>query len=322
MSTGWASDWLAQQRKKTQLSLASLCPCESGWVIASCCFDPSDGKLRKKVQSIGPPGPTTNFAHAGCYLRDTNNCSPDISREHYISANVLEQIAASEKAIRLSGARFLAEGETKTLPVKSLTAKILCQRHNAALSPLDQEAGRFFEMLTSAMMVKANGARPSKRDLWLASGTALELWMLKVACGFYFSQIASSNQNSIYHTRSIDMRKVIDAFEGKWEERAGLYFNGDAGTLLTTAFHVQVAPLTDDVKMSGVRISLLGFECDLIFDTSGTPDGIWPGVVHRPQELSFEHERGRRKYLLLSWEKGMNGRTINFRLALQPKPQE
>src|SRR5262245_34604909 len=130
MAAGWASDWLAQQNKKIKLSPAELCPCGSGWVIASCCLDPSDGTLRKKVPSIVPPGPKTHFAHAGCYLRDTNNCSPDISREHYVSAHVLEQIAAS-------------------------------------------------------------------------------------------------------------MEKVIDAFEGKWEERAGLYFNGDAGTLLTTAFHVQ-----------------------------------------------------------------------------------
>src|SRR4051812_37277395 len=111
MSTGWASDWLARQSKKIKLSPAQLCPCGSRWVIASCCFDPADGKLRKKVQSIEPPGPMTGFAHDGCYLRGTNNCSPDISREHYISANVLDRIAASEKAVRLSGAVFLAEGE-------------------------------------------------------------------------------------------------------------------------------------------------------------------------------------------------------------------
>ncbi len=178
-----------------------MCPCGSGWVIASCCFDPSDGKLRKKVQSVEPPGQKTHFAHVGCYLRNTNNCSPDISREHYISANVLEQIAASEKAIHLSGASFLAEGETKALPVSSLTAKILCQRHNAALSPLDQEAGGFFEMLTSAMMCKAKGPGSSKKDLWLASGTALELWMLKVACGLYFSRIAASSRYSISNSQ-------------------------------------------------------------------------------------------------------------------------
>lgn len=319
MAAGWASGWLAQQDKKIKLSPAELCPCGSGWVIASCCLDASDGMLRKKVPSIVPPGPKTNFAHADCYLRDTNNCSPDISREHYISANVLEQIAASEKAINLSGVPFLAEGETRALPVSSLTAKILCQRHNVALSPLDQEAGRFFKMLTETMMRKAKGPGSSKRELWLASGTAVELWMLKVACGLYFSRVGSANRNSISDTHYVDMEKVVDAFEGKWQERAGLYFNGDAGTLLTTAFHVRAAPLTDDKRMGGVRISLLGFECDLIFDTSGTREGIWVGVVHRPHELAFENEHGRKKCILLSWPKGIPGRTINFAVRSSAK---
>jgi hypothetical protein len=318
----WASDWLAKQGRKTQLSLASLCPCGSGWVINSCCFDPSDGKLRKKIPSIEPPAPKTNFAHAGCYLRDTNNCSHDISREHYISANVLEQIAASEKAVKLSGAPFLAKGETKALPVRALTAKILCQRHNTALSPLDQEAGRFFEMLTSAMMRKATGPGSTKKAVWLASGTAVELWMLKVACGFYYSGVGASNRNSISDTHSIDMAKVIDAFAGKWEERAGLYFNGHVGTHLTTAFHVEVATLTDDVRMGGVRLSLLGLECDIIFDTAGTNDGIWTGVVHRPSELIFDTEHGRKKALLLTWQKGVPKRSINFGIRPQSRSYE
>jgi hypothetical protein len=245
-------------------------------------------------------------------LRDTNNCSSDISREHYLSANVLEQIAASEKAIKLSGAPFLAEGESKALPVQALTAKILCQRHNTALSPLDQEAGRFFDILTSAIMRKATGPGSTKRNLWLASGTAVELWMLKVACGFYFSGVGVSNRNSISDTHSIDVRKVIDAFAGKWEQRAGLYFNGHVGTSLTTAFQVQVQTLSDDVKMGGIRISLLGLECDLIFDTAGTPDGVWTGVVYRPTELIFDNEYGRKKALLLTWPNGVPDRSITF----------
>ncbi|MGJ4899434.1 hypothetical protein ACQR2B_31060 [Bradyrhizobium oligotrophicum] len=318
MAAGWASGWLARQGKKIKLSRAQLCPCGSGWVIASCCLDPSDNTLRKKVPSIQPPGPKTHFAHPNCYLRDTNNCSPDISREHYVSANVLEQIAASEKAVNLSGVPFLQEGETRALPVKSLTAKILCQRHNAAFSPLDQEAGQFFEMLTDAMMRSVKGPGSSRRELFLASGTTVELWMLKVACGLYFSRIGSSNREIISDTHTIDMGKVIDAFDGKWEDRAGLYFNGDTGKILQTAFHVQVAPLTDGERMGGVRVSLLGFECDLIFDTTGTRDGIWAGIVYRPHELAFEIEHGRKKHVLLSWPKGHKGKTIKFAMKFAP----
>jgi hypothetical protein len=320
MKSGWASNWLAQQSKKIKLSPAQLCPCGSGWVIASCCLDTLEGRLRKRVSSLEPPGCTTNFSHPGCYLRDTNNCSDDISREHYISASVLEQIAASEKAVNISGLPFLAPGETKALSVESLTAKILCQRHNSALSPLDQEAGRFFQSLTEVTMRTGKGLSSSR--LWLASGTMLELWMLKVACGLYFSRLGSSQRNRIADTHSIDMKKVIDAFfRGRWDERGGLYFNGDTGTVITTAFHLQAAPLTDDLlmRMGGVRVSLLGFECDLVFDTSGTNQWPWSGVTHRPHELIFERGNSRKTYLLLSWPNDVPESAVHF--GVKPFPR-
>ena len=316
--TGWASYWRAQQARKIKISPAQLCPCRSGWVVASCCLDTSDYKLRKKVLPLEPSGEVTDYAHPGCYLGLTNNCSRDISREHYISATVLDQIAASENAVTVSGLPFMDPGESKALPVSSLTAKILCQRHNSALSPLDQEAGLFLKMLTNAMTKKDGSSRSKRPDLSLASGTALELWMLKVACGIYFARIAADNQNRISDTHSIDMKKVVDAlFRGKWDERAGLYFNGATGTRLTTAFHVQASPLTDNVTMmmGGVRVSLLGFECDLFFDTSGTDPGPWRGIIYRPNELAFDRGSGPKKFILLSWPKSVPESTIQFRLG-------
>jgi hypothetical protein len=316
--TGWASDWQAKQARKIKLSPAQLCPCRSGWVIASCCLDETDGRLRKSVPSLQPPGSVTNFSHLGCYLGITNNCSEDISREHYISETVLEQIAASENAVSISGLPFLAIGEEKALPIGSLVSKILCQRHNSALSPLDQEAGLFFKLLADAMMRVPRGISSSRRpDLWLGSGTALELWMLKVACGLYFSRMGASEQDRICDTHSINMDKVVGAFfSGKWEQRAGLYFSGSTGTVITTAYHVRAAPLIDNALMfmAGVRISLLGFECELVFDTAGTKPEPWVGVIYRPNELVFERETGPNKHILLSWPKSVPEVSIHFRV--------
>ena len=64
--------------------------------------------------------------------------------------------------------------------------------HNEALSPLDLEAGIFFGALANALTDLNRKTLWRKPVFHLASGEALELWMLKVACGHYFG-IGTSN---------------------------------------------------------------------------------------------------------------------------------
>ena len=126
--------------KKIILRTDAPCPCGSGKAIAVCHLD-FDGKLRKPHPSLRPPGIKTGLSHTGCYLRDVCDCSEQISREHYISRSVLDQLG---EIIRVSGAPWLRPDETLSTTIENLTAKILCKRHNEALSPLDAEAGHFF----------------------------------------------------------------------------------------------------------------------------------------------------------------------------------
>jgi hypothetical protein len=282
------SKTMAINNKKITLLHTQLCPCRSGWMIASCCLDKTDGKLRKRVQPLPPPGPSTNFSHPGCYLRGTCDCSQDISREHYVSASLLRQIGS---AITIFGAPWLAAGETKSFAIDNLTSKILCRRHNEALSPLDQEAGNFFRSLAQALADLERNSTSRKPNFHLASGTALELWMLKVACGVYFSAIAAKDNVRLSQTHTIDLTKVRRAFfEGIWDDRGGLYFKGHYGSAMTTAWSVVVSPLSDDsLKIfSGVRIALLGLELEFLFDTTNANPGPWTAITRRPSELIFE----------------------------------
>ena len=125
--------------RKIILRTDGRCPCGSGKSIASCHLD-TDGRLRRRLRSLRPPGPATGFSHQNCYLRDTHDCSEQISREHYMSKAVLDQLGST---LRVSGMPWLKPGQTLDTSVASLTAKILCKRHNEALSPLDGEAGSF-----------------------------------------------------------------------------------------------------------------------------------------------------------------------------------
>jgi hypothetical protein len=301
-------------KHKITLLHTDLCPCRSGWMIASCCLDESDRKLRKRVPSVRPPGPQTNHSHSDCYLGRTSDCSREISREHYVSASVLEQLG---DIIDVSGVPWLGKGESQKLAVNNLTAKILCKRHNESLSPLDQEAGIFFSVLAKALSDLERKSSSRKPNFHLVSGTMLELWMLKVACGAYFS-VAANDGKRLTETHAIDLAKIERSlFLGHWDDRGGLYFTGHVGSAMTTESRVVLISLTDNsaMKFCGIRISLLGLTMEILFDTAGANSEPWTGLTRRPTELIFERA-GREHHIILTWPSGTPEASV--RLADEP----
>jgi hypothetical protein len=288
--------------KKIRLRIDGPCPCGGGKAIQACHLD-FDGRFRREVPCLRPPGMATGFSHKSCYLRDTRDCSQDISREHYISRSVLEQLG---ELLRVSGVPWLEPGETFDTLAGSLTAKILCKRHNEALSPLDDEAGRFFSILTG-MLIDLNRKTLSRKPmLHLVSGEALELWMLKVACGLYFA-VGAKDRVKIAENNTIDMAKVRRAFfDREWDPQAGLYYRGAVGTVIDVADNIGFSPLTMDLdrRFAGAVVSLRGFTLKLIFDTTNVNRSAWSDLVRRPSELVF-HKANRRHTIILTWPPGV-----------------
>lgn len=140
-----------------------LCTCNSGKLIKDCCFAPIN---------TTPPGHKTGYSHPKCYAGPLNDCSRIISRKHYISQSVLEIFAP--KSLEVSGLKWIRDGESKTLTVNDLASKILCERHNSALSDLDTLAKKFFQFVL--------GKAPNQLFM-ITRGYEIERWMLKVLCG-------------------------------------------------------------------------------------------------------------------------------------------
>lgn len=77
-----------------------------------------------------------------CWANTYSKCSGKLSREHLISSGIFEQ-----KNIFVHGFEWCKEYEKK-ISVASITSKILCEKHNNALSGIDQagiDAVRIFE---------------------------------------------------------------------------------------------------------------------------------------------------------------------------------
>lgn len=147
------------------------CPCGSGLAIKECC-------VSLKVNTEPPP-PKTNYSHPQCYARGLADCSERITGEHFVSKSVL-RIISEAGPLKMVRAPWLPRGEEKAVSLATLPSKVLCKRHNEALSGLDQLAERFFNFLMG---------EKSDQEILMINGDEIERWMLKVLCGY----VASGN---------------------------------------------------------------------------------------------------------------------------------
>lgn len=118
-----------------------------------------------------PKAPRTGVAVEGCYAGALLDCGGELTGEHYASKNVLKQLG---KAFTIKGPPW-APSDTKVSP-ESLTAHVLCKRHNNALSGLDEVAGKFYPLMLSTIQGKRVGVHEF-------DGEDLERWAIKLMLG-------------------------------------------------------------------------------------------------------------------------------------------
>jgi hypothetical protein len=120
--------------------------------------------------------------HARCYLAGYGNCSDKITKEHFISRNILERLAP----LRFENAgHFFGGKQVVEVGVDSFSAKVLCDAHNGALSPLDAAAGQTFQTIQALGADLLGVADPNRRlaAFYVGSGIDMERWLIKVFLG-------------------------------------------------------------------------------------------------------------------------------------------
>lgn len=128
-----------------------------------------------------PPGPSTALVSPGCYAVALNDCDGGpCTNEHYITKELLARIG---KLFELSGPAWLDGAAVHSH--KALRARVLCKRHNQALSAVDAAIVRLFD----ALAAYHSGAGIGTLTL---SGEDLERWVLKVWAGM----LASGNMKA------------------------------------------------------------------------------------------------------------------------------
>lgn len=242
---------------------------------------------------------------AACYASQLKDCGRKRSREHYISESLLHHLNQNSD-LRVEGLPW-TQGKSKRISPNALTAKILCERHNAALSPLDGMAVHFFKAFDE------EGAQGSGRQLLhLFNGHDIERWLLKVLCGITYSKnllFDSDTDTTIpeYWLEILFGREQLPKHQGLYIcKSSGHRFEGPQG--------LKFRAITGRGRLTGIGAVVCGYE--MILSMSGFPTRLFDGreMVYRPFELYTVGQKYE-KSIVFNWEGSADLGTISLRIG-------
>jgi len=266
------------------------CPCGSHRQ-ATRCHRANDGSW---IAEPPPPllnGPRTNYANPGCYARASNDCDEQLTREHFITDDVLRAISADGKVVVVEGAAWQEKTERRRVIGRaSLSRKMLCRRHNNALSPLDKMAAEFFRYFLEdhidIFKYLGNDDRESfARGFTMVSGPYIELWMLKVIWGAIEAGAIDVDGKAAYRFRlGVTSQQLAEILwrGAQWPKAWGLYVlldhDPDHSSIPKS---VRIRPARMGSEILGGFVQIAGFEFLISFET--------PPVrrIYRPCGITF-----------------------------------
>jgi len=258
---------------------------------------------RKAPIKTTPLGQKTGVACRGCYAAELHDCSPSISREHYITEALLHYINRGG-GLQVSGFPWM-KSETMSLPPNALAAKVLCERHNTALSPLDDIAVRMFRSFDE------KDAIGSGKHRFLFSGHDIERWLLKSMCGLAQARSLPTDKECSLRIPEHWLKILFGYVD--FSMHRGLYLFNDIGYIFQGPLDLSLRAISRRGELSGLVISMCKYE--LILSMSGFPSRRFAGqsVVYRPLEL-YVRGPGYEKSIVLTWDGPADLGIISFTL--------
>lgn len=257
-----------------------------------------------------------------CYATALGGCSTKLSREHYISESVLNLVGS---ILGLEQIDSTGHRSWKPRSPKSMASRILCEKHNSDLSPLD-EAGlalfRTINAIEDELADNRNDRRPSHSKL---DGYATERWLLKCAFGLCFgSQLGNIiTKTTVRSIRNQD-RLLKTLFDNdSTETQMALYVECQKGNPFANEAALGFQPLAYGEELWGLRLALRSIPLLLTF---GKADQLAPELC-RPRTLKFERTDAPKAVQVIEflWHDHV-GADLSFTrvgsTVIQPFPQE
>jgi hypothetical protein len=183
-----------------------------------------------------------------------------MSKEHFISRNILEKITKNDKLKFENAGHFFGGKSSVEIGIDGFASKVLCDNHNSALSALDAAAGATFqriEELTKDLVgVLVKGC--NLNSFHVASGIDMERWMIKVFCGLAAAGKIRSVSGRIEQLSSLP-HELFEALMGATllEAPLGLYMHNFDGQIRKPGLLFATIMLTDGSdQVGGLRLNL------------------------------------------------------------------
>lgn len=265
------------------------------------------------IGSLVPPAPVTGETQAGCYMAGSRDCGGGISREHYITRSLID---GPEVTVR--GFPWQREEVARYSP-DNLVARILCRRHNSALSPLDAHAKRFFLALEAALQHAQRRSLSKRSRHFMASGDGLELWAMKTLAGLYATGIKFTSEVHRFRDYTPPMDRIVAQLSSRRPVSLmtlGFPMQQDAHEERLGRRAVTWGPILEEgaTELSGLLVRLQGVALDFHIDADvGRVEAA--GEIVRPDMIDIiGPERTSRIYL--SWTGGRSaGKIVEIRIG-------
>ena len=237
----------------------------------------------------------TNYSHPKCYARSTNDCSDKISKEHFVSNNLLKDFEKDNK-VKVTGLPWI-QAKTFTLSSRNnMVSNILCTNHNNLLSPYDSEAGTLNRCIRD-FDADFNTPTPLNEERQF-NGNYIEKWMLKTVCGLIASkQIAQNGQrqnNILLKDVYVDIlfnNAILPPF---W----GMYLKIPDNGQIHKFDCVSVLPMTANNEVKMAEFLFNNFVFNLLL---GTPNDPKLCGIYRISKIHFTDGTAR-KTIIFEWD--------------------
>jgi hypothetical protein len=240
------------------------------------------------------------YSHPNCYANSLKNCSKKISREHYLSENIL----ATYPSMKVFGQERIRKDKNGFSPKSSFASKILCKKHNSDLESLDKEAGKFFKHLLD---VGSSKECPSNI---IFNGEKIQLWLLKNLLGHYK---AGRFPKSKFTGQQFESLVNILYEKEKWPEQDGLYFYVPKTKMAVASHETRISTsCMPDGQICGADFSIAGFWFTL---SLRIPSGA-KELIYRPIRFEFTQNTGEKKEVKLEWDNPKLGSWVEFKFQI------
>jgi len=194
----------------------------------------------------------------GCWAAVLADCSKKMSREHTVSRSLF-----ISDEIMVQGFPWCSK-ELKKIGIGSLVAKILCEKHNNALSELDTAALEAFNVFRESIRLNNVRGGLKRPPIWnikrlAIDGPRLERWFLKTLINLSFGGEWTIGRGS--HPGGTVSQELVEIAFGRrpFENGAGLYLSGRTGETFESFDRVSMTPLTDEQFLCSGRFNFRGF---------------------------------------------------------------